>query len=295
MSERTRIDIAICTFRRQHIVNTLASVAELAIPYGYAIHVIVADNDETPSAQVTVVDAAARFGLELTYLHAPAKNISIARNACLNAARGDYLAFIDDDELVEKHWLENLLAVAREMLVEIVLGPVMAVYPAGTPRWMIRGDFHSTRPVWVKGTITTGYCGNVLMKRSDERLIGLRFREDLGITGGEDTDFFSRATAAGARILYAENAFAYEPVSPERASFGWLRQRRLRYGQTHAMTLLAQGHSHGTLQWQARAKMLYCFSVALLLFFDPLARRQWWLRGSLWQGAAAVLKANETP
>jgi succinoglycan biosynthesis protein ExoM len=74
MSDGTRrIDICICTFQRPYVVNTLASVAALLPVDGFSIHVIVADNDESPSAQVLVREAAEQFGLTLTYVHAPAR------------------------------------------------------------------------------------------------------------------------------------------------------------------------------------------------------------------------------
>ena len=50
-------------------------------------------------ARDALVDAvAAELPFELLYVHCPAANISIARNACLDNSSGDFLAFIDDDE-----------------------------------------------------------------------------------------------------------------------------------------------------------------------------------------------------
>ena len=90
------IDIAVCTFRREHIVDTLRSIAQLELPADTTIRIIVADNDDIPSARECIERAAREFGLNLTYVRAPARNISIARNACLDAATAPFLAFIDD-------------------------------------------------------------------------------------------------------------------------------------------------------------------------------------------------------
>lgn len=113
----TRIAIGICTFRRPGIAATLASLGALRWPEGMSGLVIVADNDETPSARETVHAAAKGLPLPVCYLHAPARNISVARNAILEAAgaRGlERLAFLDDDEMVEPGWIEALTeALAR--------------------------------------------------------------------------------------------------------------------------------------------------------------------------------------
>ncbi len=285
----TIITIGICTFRRAHIVNTLASLAEQILPLNTTLHIVVADNDDTPSAQITVTDAAARFGLTVQYLHAPARNISIARNACLDAATGEYFVFLDDDELAENLWLSELLEKHRSSNAEIVLGPVFSLYPQGAPRWAVFGDFHSTKPDEPQSTITTGYAGNVLMKRDALALANLRFDERFGLRGGEDTDFFSRAHKAGARIAYAEKAVVHEPVPFNRISLAWLLKRRARYGETHAQALLDAKKPRIPNMIIAAAKMLTCYAMVPLTALSPVGRRRWLLRGTLHLGVVRAL------
>ena len=289
MSQPTRIDICICTFRRAHVANTLASFALLEAPFHSTLRVIVADNDDDPTAQVIVAQAAEQHGLDVQYIHAPARNISIARNACLDAATADFVAFVDDDEVVTPQWLVALTTQHKESQADVMLGPVLAVYHANTPKWLLDGDYHSTRPVWVKNRIITGYCGNVLMRRDAPALAGLRFREDLGVSGGEDTDFFSRAHKAGATIDYAPDAVIYEGVPLERANFSWLRRRKFRYGQTHAMQLIEAGTPRLKNILMASAKASLCF---FMVIWSPLNARQWVLRGMLHCGVVAGLRAT---
>src|SRR4051794_4289515 len=90
MSETIRVDVGVCTFRRAAVAETLASVGAQALPDHIRLRVIVADNDETPSAEAVVRAAAEAYGLDLVYVHAPSRNISLARNACLEAASGDF-------------------------------------------------------------------------------------------------------------------------------------------------------------------------------------------------------------
>lgn len=280
------VDIGICTYQRMHVALTLISIAELLPAPDCTIRIIVADNDETPSAQVLVAETAAKYGLNVTYVHAPAKNISIARNACLDAATADYLAFIDDDELVGGDWLKEILHTMRETEAAAVLGPVIAVYNEESPKWLLRGNFHSTYPVHVKGRITTGYCGNVLIDRRHPALAGLRFDEALGIRGGEDTAFFTQVSRNKGRIIYSREALVYEPVTPERATLKWLMRRRARYGETHAQMQLAAGKSPLLGALIAFVKACICFTLMIPSFWNGLGRRQWLLRGQLHLGAA---------
>lgn len=275
------IDICICTFRRPFLAQTLASLAKLQVG-GHDVRVIIADNDHEPSGQQRVEAISRTFPFPITYVHAPAANICVARNACLDHAAADFVAFVDDDETVTPCWLTELLDEAAATGAAAVLGPVKAVYGPSAPRWMVDGDFHSTLPVFVGGEIRTGYTCNVLIRWSAP-YNGLRFDLALGQSGGEDTAFFYQLTTLGGRIGFAPAALVEEPVPAERASMDWLVRRRLRFGQTHGM-LHAGSRARGLAV--VAAKISYCGAMTALTTFSPVSRRRNWLRAVLHVGVA---------
>lgn len=275
------IDICICTFRRPHLAQTLGSIARLANG-GHTIRVIIADNDREPSARNLVDDLRAQVPFPITYVHAPAANICIARNACLDHADADFVAFVDDDETVSPGWIAALADRAKASGAAAVLGPVRAIYGPGAPRWMVEGDFHSTLPVFVGGTIRTGYTCNVLIRWSAP-CRGLRFDLALGKSGGEDTAFFYRLTELGGSIDYAPDAVVDEPVPADRATMDWLVRRRLRFGQTHGMLQAKAGPKALAI---VAAKIGYCAMMTALTAFSPVLRRRNWLRAVLHLGVA---------
>lgn len=285
------IDVAVCTYRRSTLEQTLHSVAALTRPAGAAIRIIVADNDETPSAKVCVDALRGAIPYQITYVHCPASNISLARNACIDAAAGDFIAFIDDDETASTDWLAALLAVASATGAEAVLGPVRALYPVDTPDWIRDGDFHSTVPVWVKGDIRTGYTCNVLLDRRSPLVAGRRFGLASGRTGGEDTEFFDRLHRAGGHIAFAPAAVVYEPVPEARASFSWLAKRRFRSGQTHGRLVGQEATGLGRTKaiGLAASKAAYCALVAARFALSRHRRNRWLLRGLLHAGAVSAL------
>lgn len=283
------IDIAVCTFRRAAISETLASLARLIVPPNVHIGIIVADNDVEPSARARVETAKARLAMDVRYVHCPAGNISIARNACLDNSDADFLAFVDDDETVEPQWLDRLLTEAERENADVVLGPVRALYAADAPGWMRRGDFHSTRPVWVDGEIRTGYTCNVLMRLTAPSIAGRRFDLALGRSGGEDTIFFDQIHAAGGRIAFASEAWVEEPVPASRATFTWLARRRLRMGQTHGRLLAERQGSRIGAAMLAAAKCVACFAGAAALVALPVRRNRFLLRGLLHAGVVGGL------
>ena len=274
-----RIDICICTFKRPFLAETLRSIAALNRGV-HQVRVIIADNDTVPSARDLVTALAAEMPMPVTYVHAPEANICIARNACLDAATGDFIAFVDDDEVVSQYWLTELVGKAQATGATAVLGPVRAIYADSAPGWMVHGDFHSTLPVFVDGTIRTGYTCNVLI-RWIEPFKSLRFNPALGRSGGEDTDFFYALTAQGGTIDYAPDAVVEEPVPAERATMTWLVKRRLRFGQTHGMLQSASPLKALPI---VAVKILYCCAMTGLTAFSPVSRRRNWLRAVLHMG-----------
>lgn len=292
------IDVCVCTFRRPQVANTLRSLARLRLEEGWAVRVVVADNDDEPSARDIVEQTTKEEGLHVSYIHAPARNISVARNACLEVADAPYVAFIDDDEIADENWLKELMTVLEQEKADVVLGPVEALYDDSAPRWMVDGDFHATRPVWVHGAIVTGYSCNVMFKREAPGLKDLRFRLDLGRTGGEDTVFFAALYKVGSKISFAPEAWVREGVPDHRARFDWLFKRRFRSGQTHALLLREEkgdGLSvRGKEFLKANMKAVFCFLMALVTCWHPVKSRFWALRGSLHLGVLSGLLGSKT-
>jgi succinoglycan biosynthesis protein ExoM len=263
----------------------------MQLPEGIDVSIIVADNDETPSAASLVAEIAAQVALPVRYVHAPARNISLARNSCLAHSHADFLSFLDDDETASTNWLVSLFDAIEFRKADVVLGPVHAIYSADAPVWMRQGDFHSTRPVWVDGKIRTGYTCNVMMRMDSPAIQGKRFDLKRGQTGGEDTEFFDRVHHDGGRIVFAPEAQVDEIVPNARASAMWLAKRRFRSGQTHGR-LLKQKHSVSALPGLvalAGAKALYCAVFALATVPNSSKRNGYLLRGALHAGAIAGL------
>lgn len=295
MSEKTSVSICVCTFRRSHIADTLRSILDLEIDKDWKVTVIVADNDDTDSARGAVSEVeqdALGKDLVIEYIHAPARNISVARNACLDAAKTSIVAFIDDDELVTKSWLKAMLNKLESSGANVVLGPVRAIYSAECKEWLRKGDFHSTYPVWVGDKIITGYSCNVLIKLTSPALKELRFRPSLGKTGGEDTVYFSSLHNSGGVITYAPDAIVTELVTTDREKLSWLIKRRFRSGQTHGLLLIEgnnniKQYSKNIIEYLL--KLVICIGVTFANFLRPAKMRFWLLRGAFHMGVIAKL------
>lgn len=281
-----RVDVLVCTFRRPSLAATLRSVAAQALPDGTALRIVVADNDATPSSRGAVEAVAQTLPVPVLYRHAPERNISIARNACLDAAEADWVGFIDDDETADPGWLATLLRRAEETGADAIFGPALAEYPPQAPRWMRRQDLHSNRPVSRGGRVETGHTCNALLRLSGTPWERERFDPARGRSGGEDTEFFFRLGRLGARFDIAADAIVREPVEPERLRMRWLMRRRFRMGQSHAARARSAG-ARARLAGSAMAKAGVCAVCAAGRAASVERRSFWTLRMALHWGVAA--------
>ena len=276
-----RITICVCTYRRASLFNTLASFENQNGIQSEDFSVLVIDNDVTDDLRASVDNYAREHPFEIRYIHAPARNISIARNAALDNVTTRWLLFIDDDEIAHPDWLVRIGEQRSE--AEAVIGQCIATYGTSLPAWAKRCDFHSNR---ITGRVDNAYTSNALIDLDFVRRNGLRFREQLGTTGGEDTLFFRQFAEAGGRMVYCEDAVVFEPVPTERATMQWVRRRMYRAGQTHGLICQELDQkAYRSLLFSAGAKAGASALMALITLPGSDRSRKWLARAYLHAGA----------
>jgi succinoglycan biosynthesis protein ExoM len=273
-SEAIELTVCICTFRRPSVLAAIDSVAKQSDLSNISVRILIIDNDSGPTARNIVTEFRSRTNMHVGYKHVPGQNISMARNAGLDAATTPWLIFVDDDEYAPTNWLAEL--VAGRNGANAVFGPCEAIYDDGTPDWIRQGDYHSNRITEDK-RITTGYTSNVLIDMAFVRRHGLRFDPELGRTGGEDTMFFHAMYRKGGVLKYASSALVYESVVPSRANFVWVVKRRYRAGQVRALVSHKfDPPEYARLSWTAPLKMAICAIMAAVAIPNR-PRAMWWL------------------
>jgi glycosyltransferase involved in cell wall biosynthesis len=223
--QKQHICVCVCTYQRPQLLKRLL-VALAAQETGgqFTFSIVVADNDQSRSAETVVSEFVATSDVAVAYCVEPQQNIALARNKAVANAAGDYIAFIDDDEVPEKDWLQTLFVACNKYGVDGVLGPVKPSFEDGVPRWIVKGGFYDrecyeTGRVLVHGQTRTG---NVLMREPVLRDTDPPFRQEF--RAGEDVDFFRRAIERGRVFIWCNEAVVYEAVPPTR----WKRMYLLR-------------------------------------------------------------------
>ena len=170
----------------------------------------------------------------------PYMGSSATDNVGVSLAKGDIVAFIDDDAVAEKDWLEHLVKHYQEPSIVAVGGRLIPVWKNGRPGWFCE-DLN-----WIVGCTYKGhpesraevrnliFC-NASLRHSVFDSVGL-FPAETGRSVNWGTGFESQAflrlksQMPDAAIIYDPDAVVYHKVTPHRAKIKYVILRSYNEG-----------------------------------------------------------------
>lgn len=281
-AERAGMTISLCIATYRRADRLAALLDDLTRQTLLPVEVIVIDNHAEGSAQPVIGERVRRgTPFPIHYGIQPARNIALTRNHTVAAAhRGDWLAFIDDDERAPPDWLERLAAAALAHQADAVMAPVVPVVPDHAPSWIRAGRFYDF-PRMATGEIVPLNrlrFGNVIVRGAPLRAEPGPFDVAFGLSTGEDADLLARLIHKGARVVWCDEAVVTEPIEPARLSLHWLLQRALSGGQEFARKTLSGLYGPigplGRLLLFGRAGAQLLVAALLALLMLPLGRHR---------------------
>ena len=109
-----RVSVILCTYNRCESLRTaLQSVAACRFPESTPWEVLVVDNNSKDQTPAVVEEFVQQYPGRFRYLFEPQPGKSHALNSGIQEARGDILAFMDDDVTVDPGWLQTLTNVLQ--------------------------------------------------------------------------------------------------------------------------------------------------------------------------------------
>ncbi|MFT4029243.1 MAG: glycosyltransferase [Protaetiibacter sp.] len=244
------ISVVICAYtlaRWDEIVEAVASVE--AQDTEHEIILVVDHNEEL------LERALARWPEHRVVANDSRRGLSGARNTGVSAARGELVAFLDDDAAAEPHWLSRLVAPFADPRVVCVGGGSRPVWPEGRGGGMYPAELY-----WIVGS---SYTGLPTEQREVRNVIGcsMVFRRSVLLElggfdldtgrigrfplGCEETELCIRVRQADpdARILYEPTSSVRHRVSADRVTWRYLSRRSFYEGVSKAG--LARKHGSG--------------------------------------------------
>ena len=226
-----RISAVVCTYQNPlTLVNTLESLLDQSLsPEKYEVLVI--DNnsqDETPAITASFPG--------FRYIREKKVGLSHARNTGIKEARGEIIAFIDDDAEAGRHWLKSLLSIYdSHPEAWAVGGKVLPIWDAPKPDWLTEKYYRSLSLLdwgedlkqlsWPERLIGT----NCSFRKKAFQTVG-KFDPNLGRMGRlllsmEDTEIQKRIHKKGYLVIYHPEAVVHHHVPASRMTHEYFQSR----------------------------------------------------------------------
>lgn len=239
LSSAPKFSVVICSRERpEDLFEALKSVLRIDYPN---FEVLVIDNAPTTTR---TKDMLAKYYPQVRHVVEPIAGISAARNAGIHNATGEYIAFTDDDVVVDPWWLRALLT-AFQSADDITC--VSGLVPSGELATKSQRYFDS-RVTWSRniesrvyriserysdlpafpfsvGAYGTG--ANFAIRRKGALLFDVRLGTGRKTGGGEDIDYFFRLLLNKGALAVCPHAFVWHR---HRASEDAVMKQALTYG-----------------------------------------------------------------
>jgi glycosyltransferase involved in cell wall biosynthesis len=192
------ISLIIATRDRSHqLARCLASVARIEFERPWEL--IVVDNGSNDATAEVVKQFADKASFPLRYVLEPGPGLGNAHNAGVAVARGEVLAFTDDDCYPETDFLKRIWSAFVDPSIGYIAGRITLHDPADYPITTIESITPYTfRP---KCLVTTGSFGGANMAFRRKVLLGIGGFDPLfgpgALFNAEDLDAAARASALG--------------------------------------------------------------------------------------------------
>jgi glycosyltransferase involved in cell wall biosynthesis len=286
------ITVIICTYNRcDRLALTLDSLQRMIMPETVLWEILVVDNNSNDRTR----EVAA--GHRVRYLFEPNPGQTFAQNAGIKAAKGDILAFLDDDVTVHHIWLDYLTRTMRKDKTMAGAGgrtmPALGGY--SLPRWLsIKEPYNSGGALAALFDLgdepnrleKPPYGANMAFRREMFEKYGL-FCTDLGPSPNRDiphpnndTEFGRRLLNGGEKLWYEPGAIVYHPLLKERMSKRYLLDWWFDFGRADVREW-ELSHS----KWLTIGKILVTITAPRILHWQ-LSRnpvKRFYLRCQVWK------------
>lgn len=254
MSPEPPVDVSVVVLsydRPRLLARTLAALERPEVTGGVSFELVLADNHPDRLAEGLIQDLKARAAFPVRYLADPQRNYSIVRSIGVKAARGRYVAFVDDDEEPQDGWLSALFGCLERTGGDAAFGRKLPLFETGAaPSWDPTGQFFKTDREEPQDTPIAMFgrrrrpnrglgTGNSIFRVATCLTEDEPFPAVFGVGGGEDTYLLFKLAREGRRFYWCPDAVVVEFMEAQRIRKAYILQRLKRGSQHYASRRVA--------------------------------------------------------
>jgi glycosyltransferase involved in cell wall biosynthesis len=298
------ISVIISTYNRCEVLKAmLSTLAVQECDGSFDYEFIIIDNNSTDQTKQVIEAFTNQQGSRFRYIFEPIQGKSHALNNAVRQAKGDIIAFTDDDVAVDPKWLLSIKQCFEQHECDGLGGCVLPIYPSHTPEWVKKNidilmgtivsyDYGSENKKYEKPMYE--FIGaNYAFRKSMFEECGL-FRTDMGVGKsclGEDTEYVNRLEQRKKKLYYCGKALVWHPVDLKRTSLDYIARWNIALGRYRALNIEYKALPEDLTYYSGIPRYLIreIIQTALVLAFNIFNKREFlkqWIKMSIDRGRA---------
>jgi glycosyltransferase involved in cell wall biosynthesis len=259
---QSRISVVIVNYNRPHEVKN--AVQSLLNQSKEPFEIIIIDDASKSPLKINIDNSKMkliRFDKEI--------GLSAARNFGIRIAKGEYVAFIDDDAVATRNWIEEVQNGIKAG-GEILGGPLKPMFRSAPPKWWSEKDLgyfvgvgnSESKQIW---------GANMVFKKEVFQKIGV-FNPKIGRQKGkllalEDANLISKGKKS-CKVLFLPKAEVLHLVRPQRLTLRYI----IRWSYNHGKSQRIELGNDDFLITRWRLGALRLFFRAVIKFLNPFSK-----------------------
>lgn len=228
--------------------------------------IVVVDNNSTDNTSQVIEERYKNDKKKVIYIKEPNIGLHNARHAGAKIARGEILAYTDDDVICDPNWLSELIKPYSDQRVGCVGGKILPKWEVKPPKWVRHERYQGNLSLldWrdeIKELKTPGIYGNNFSIRKSVLFEAGGFNPesfgDIWLGDGE-IGLLRKVLKAGYKVIYAPKAVVWHIIPKERLTIQYFKKRAANQGACDSYTLHYENRKLGKI------RLLFYFNVFAL-------------------------------
>ncbi|MCX7955031.1 MAG: glycosyltransferase [Bacteroidales bacterium] len=236
-----RLSFIICTYNRHNYLKKCVDsiITQRSINLN-EIEIVIVDNNSTDKTKDLIYEyiKEKKFN-NIKYVSETNQGLSYARNKGVNTARGEWLAFIDDDAYLHNLYVYNFFALLNKNINAVAFGgPILLDFETQIPKWY--NNYIASVWGYFKPYNKSRFFSNNIYPRGSNMIIkkeifdkyGL-FNTHLGrkgeiLLGGEEKEFFLRMK--NEKFYFDNSLIIFHYVPENRVNIEYIKKQSIFIG-----------------------------------------------------------------
>lgn len=291
-----KVSAVICSYNRaRFVIKAVESIFNQAFDKS-RMEVIVVDNNSTDGAQ----EELAQYKKDnpqynFSYHIETNQGVAFTRNRCAREAKGEIVAYLDDDSEAQPGWLEEIVSFFdAHPDVYSIGGKITPRFLTGIPDWYSKyfnglvGSFDQG-PAVKQLTGERYPCGaNMAFRKEVFEKVGyfntLLGRSGTGLLANEEKDIYKRILAAGCNVYYLPGMSVLHAVEANKFDKNYVRRHSKGIGGGERLRLKGQNGAliKKLIEYIAKWGYAIVYGFGFLVKgqwskFHMLERFRWWV------------------